>query len=237
MANSHAEAEDMLSAFEAAGQPLFVAYYRRSLPRFQRIRDWVHEGLIGESRHVHWTLMRPPSAQDLAGEKLWRTDPHEAPGGYFDDLACHGLDLLDFILGPIQEASGIRSNQQGLYAVPDAVAGTWRHRDGAQGTGCWNFGAHHSYDRAMIIGSAGRIEFSVFDEAPISLETRSISTAVEIPNPDPIQLYHVESMVRHLSGEERHSSMGASAARTAMVVDRLRSETAAYRSPSLKKAW
>src|SRR6202012_2474426 len=41
MAMSHAECLEMAEAFEKADLPLFVAYYRRSLPRFETVRAWI----------------------------------------------------------------------------------------------------------------------------------------------------------------------------------------------------
>jgi 1,5-anhydro-D-fructose reductase (1,5-anhydro-D-mannitol-forming) len=221
LAMSHAESVALVNAFRAAGQPLFVAYYRRSLPRFEQVRSWIAAGAIGGIRHVHWTLARTPTPADLAGEQGWRTDPNEAPGGYFDDLGCHGLDLFDFLVGPIVEASGVSHRQGGLYDVPDAVASCWRHADGVTGTGTWNFAAFERADEVRIVGSEGLIRFSVFEEAPLVLETKRGAQTVEIPNPDPIQLPHVGKMIRHLAGEGLHPSSGESAARTAWVMDRI----------------
>src|SRR5688572_4627706 len=39
MARSAAECRAMVEAFERARQPLFVAYYRRALPRFLKVRE------------------------------------------------------------------------------------------------------------------------------------------------------------------------------------------------------
>lgn len=221
MANSHPDALRMARAFEAAGQPLFVAYYRRSLPRFAQVKHWIDDGAIGEVRHVNWSLARVPTEGDLARCPNWRTDSKEAPGGYFDDLACHGLDLFDFLLGPIANAGGVSRNQLGLYAVPDAVAASWTHRSGATGSGFWNFGAFKPTDEVRITGSDGEVRFAIFDEAPVVLETRAGTQTLEIANPATIQLHHVEKMIRHLEGGEAHPSLGESAARTAWVMDRM----------------
>ncbi len=51
----------------------------------------------------------------------WRTDPTLAGGGYFVDLASHGLDLLMYLLGDISAVQGTAVNQQGLYPAEDAV--------------------------------------------------------------------------------------------------------------------
>lgn len=221
IANSHADALAMVRAFEEAGQKLFVAYYRRALPRFLQVKSWIDDGRIGDIRHVQWTLTRPPSPADLARRAAWRTDKEAAPGGYFDDLACHGLDLFDFMLGPIARAAGFSRNQQGLYEVPDAVTGSWVHESGATGSGLWNFGTSTAEDGVRIFGSDGEVRFAIFDEAALLLETASGTETLEIANPVPIQLHHVEQMMAHLAGGAAYSSTGANAARTAWVMDRI----------------
>ena len=87
---------------------------------------------------------------DLSGSYNWRTDPKIAPGGYFDDLASHGIDLFIYLLGKIQKASGISLNQQGLYAAKDAISACWLHQGGVTGVGVWNFGIE-PMDRVEIL--------------------------------------------------------------------------------------
>src|SRR6476619_383950 len=41
MARSFTECSQMIDAFERAGLPLFVAYYRRALPRFIKAKDLI----------------------------------------------------------------------------------------------------------------------------------------------------------------------------------------------------
>jgi predicted dehydrogenase len=221
MAPSHAECLAMLAAFERTGLPLFVAYYRRSLPRFEQVRAWLAEGRIGAPRHVHWQLARTPTPADLAGNHHWRTDQTIAPGGYFDDLASHGLNLFSHFFGTVTQATGSSANQQGLYSAPDAVAGSWRYESGVTGSGSWHFGAFERADRVEISGSAGKIEFSMFDEQPLALTTAADAERVEVANPDNIQLPHVMNMREHLAGRMRHPSCGDSAAHTAWIMDRI----------------
>jgi 1,5-anhydro-D-fructose reductase (1,5-anhydro-D-mannitol-forming) len=127
---------EMQQAFERAGLHLFVSYYRRSLPRFQQVRQWLQEGRIGEVRHLTWTLTKPPSEADRSGSDNWRTDPQIAGGGYFADLASHGFDLFQYLLGDIVEVAGFTARQAGLYAAEDAVSASWRFASGALGMGC-----------------------------------------------------------------------------------------------------
>jgi 1,5-anhydro-D-fructose reductase (1,5-anhydro-D-mannitol-forming) len=108
MARSHAECARMVDAFAAAGLPLFVAYYRRALPRFEQVRALLAEGRIGRPtslvyRYVH-TRRRPPGD--------WRLDPAVAGGGLFLDLGSHALDLFDWLLGPLGEVAGSAARER-----------------------------------------------------------------------------------------------------------------------------
>ena len=50
MARTYAECQQMIDACRRAGVPLWVAYYRRRLPRFLKIKALVESGAIGEVR-------------------------------------------------------------------------------------------------------------------------------------------------------------------------------------------
>lgn len=228
MALDPEECRVMSAAFAARGLPLFVSYYRRSLPRFLEVKQWLAQELIGSIREVRWHLVKPPAPRDLAREAHWRTDPLVAPGGYFSDLASHGLDLLQFLLGDIVAAHGIATNQQGLYRAEDAVSACWQFAGGALGSGSWNFGGDRREDGVTIIGSRGSIGFSVFDEAPLTLRANSVERSVFIENPPHIQLHHVESMIRHLQAGVPHPSPGTEAMKTTWAM----SEILGSRSPT-----
>src|SRR5438067_5233611 len=65
MARDHAECVAMIDACRAAGVPLFVAYYRRALPRFLKIKELIESGAIGEVRFVAITLYKTLTPQEL----------------------------------------------------------------------------------------------------------------------------------------------------------------------------
>ena len=46
MALNAAECQEMIDACHSAGVPLFVAYYRRALPRFVKVKELVDSGVI-----------------------------------------------------------------------------------------------------------------------------------------------------------------------------------------------
>ncbi|MDF9907592.1 UNVERIFIED_ORG: putative dehydrogenase [Pseudomonas reinekei] len=220
MALNAGQSREMQQVFADAGLHLFVSYYRRSLPRFRQVRQWLEEGRIGEVRHLSWTLTKAPSAADLAGGNNWRTDPAIAGGGYFADLASHGLDLFQYLFGDIVEVAGFTARQAGLYAAEDAVSATWRFASGALGMGCWNFVADRREDRVEVIGSKGRITFSVFDEHPVELHADE-HLSLTIVHHAHIQWHHVMGMNAHIRGEAQHPAMAEQALKTDWVMDRI----------------
>lgn len=134
MARSYKECQAMITACHEAGVPLNVAYYRRALPHFVKLRALIESGAIGEVRYARIELNQQlPSPEDP--DDNWRVDPEIAGGGLFYDLASHQLDLLDWLLGPIEAASGFAGNQAGQYAAEDIVSAAFRFASGAQGSG------------------------------------------------------------------------------------------------------
>ncbi len=219
---SYEDSIAIYDSFKNKNIPLFVAYYRRSLPRFNQVKTWIENKDIGEVRHISWFLSRTPNDKDLSGAYNWRTDPKIATGGYFDDLASHGLDLFTFLLGDINKATGLSHNQQQLYLAKDAISACWMHESGATGTGSWNFGCNKAEDRVEIFGSKGKIQFSVFEEKALILETNNKQQEVFIENPKNIQLYHIENMKKELlDGNFIHPSNGYTATRTSWIMDKI----------------
>ena len=222
MSPSYEESLAIYTSFKKKKIPLFVAYYRRSLPRFNQVKSWLENNEIGEVRHLNWNLHQAPGSLDLSGADNWRTKSHVAPGGYFDDLASHGLDLFAFLLGDIKEASGMSLNQQGLYSAKDAVAACWIHDSGITGTGSWNFGCDQSLDRVEIFGSQGKISFSVFEDEPLLLQQEEEIKEMFIENDRHIQYAHVKNMKKQLLDQNfNHPSNGTSALQTSWVMDKI----------------
>lgn len=221
LATHYQAALQINQAFEQAKQPLFVAYYRRSLPRFAQIQQWLTQQEIGQVRQINWLLTKTPSPLDLSGDDNWRTDATIAPGGYFDDLASHGLNLFCQWFGNIENVNAIADNQMGLYTAKDAISASWQHQSGVIGSGVWNFGCDRRDDKVEIFGEKGKISFSVFADNPIQLSNERGELNMVIDNPENIQLYHCKNMQRHLTGQLTHPSMGTDAVHTNFVLEQM----------------
>jgi predicted dehydrogenase len=216
MGMNFAECREMIEACQAAGVPLFVAYYRRSLPRFLKIKELLDTGAIGDVRGVRMTLYMPlPDVFD------WHYTPEVGGGGEFVDMGCHTLDFLDYVLGPIRSVAGFAGNLGGHYPAEDVVTGAFEFESGVQAVGIWSFTTFRTFDETEITGTMGRITFSSFDTAPVVLETAERVTEFAIDNPPHVHQPLTQTIVDELNGVGRCPSTGESGARTNWVMDRL----------------
>ena len=210
---------------EQTGIPCFVAYYRRYLPYFQKVKELALGGSIGKILSVQIRLTVPPREMDYNSNDLpWRLQPDIAgAGGYFYDLASHQIDLLQNMFGNIIEAEGFGTNMMGLYHVEDTINACFKFDNGLTGSGSWCFVAHDSArtDRIEIFGDKGMICFSVFDYTPIALHTSRGREEIVIANPPHVQLPLIQSIVNHLRGEERCMCDSVSATAANWVMDQI----------------
>jgi predicted dehydrogenase len=219
MALNYSECLEMIDKCEKMNVPLFVAYYRRALPRFVKIKEIISSGIIGDICSVEITFLKKPSENDIQGKSNWRVDPSIAGGGYFYDLASHQIDILQFYLGDIIDAKGFKVNQSNLYEAEDAVTASLHLPDNIIGSGIWNFNSYKEIDRTEIMGTKGSIVFSTFDNEPITIETNKGIEKISIANQLHIQLPLIQKIVNELLGKDKSPSTGYTGAQTNKVID------------------
>ncbi len=104
MATTLADADEMVAACSRAGVGLTVNYSFRYLPKIQKARRLVEEGVLGDLAGVqivshqfkdpgYWLGARSNSPDD------WRASREKCGGGYLIMNVCHTIDYLYFITG------------------------------------------------------------------------------------------------------------------------------------------
>jgi predicted dehydrogenase len=222
MAAKYKECVEMNKAASKNKLPLFVAYYRRALPYFLKVKELIEKQIIGNINLINIKYWSSPRQEDYnKGKQPWRLIPELSGGGYFYDLACHTLDILDYIFGPVKDASGRFLNKGGLYNVEDTVSASLEFESGIAVSGSWNFIANrmNETDVVEVLGSKGKIMFSTFAFTPIVVTGKDIITKYNPANPENIQYYLIKSIVEELHGKGKCPSDGVSAARTNRVMD------------------
>ncbi|MDB5198210.1 MAG: Gfo/Idh/MocA family oxidoreductase [Chitinophagaceae bacterium] len=171
MAVNAAAAQRMMNAAKDKNVKLVVAHYRREQPIFKRIKQLLAEKTIGDIRFARLEFYKKPlTKEELQIPKTaWRVDAAIAGGGLFHDLAPHQLDLMYYFFGEADTINGIAFNQEKLYNADDIVAGNIVFKTGVLFNGLWCFTVEENEEKdyCEIVGSKGKISFSVFGEPKI----------------------------------------------------------------------
>jgi 1,5-anhydro-D-fructose reductase (1,5-anhydro-D-mannitol-forming) len=223
MAMDHAQCVTMVKSCRAAGVPLWVGYYRRALPRFLKVRELVESGAIGPVRMVITRMLQrlPPQEQFVGGQAPWRADPARSGGGFFFEGACHTLDFLDFLFGPVESVRAFAANRGGAYRAEDVVTASLRFASGVHASGAWCYAADVDEEYNEIVGASGRIRFSTYTSVPIRLYRGDAVEEIPVGDPPHVHQPMIQSIVDELNGHGHAPSTGESAARTAWVMDEI----------------
>ena len=206
MAASYSECISMAEVAAKTKQPLYVAYYRRFLPYFGKVKEIIDSGRLGELLYASIDFHISPRAEDFRADTLpWRVDPGIAGAGYFYDLACHQLDLFDWFFGNVIVVNGSTYNRRGLYKAEDLVFARLQYASGLPVNANWCFVARNSEhkDVIRIFGTMGTLEFSTFDFTPVKLSIGDQTEEFMPDNPENIQYWFIKNMVEELQGPVR----------------------------------
>lgn len=219
MARHTPECDRMIEAFAAAGQKLFVAYYRRSLPRWEYLKEALEAGEIGRVTGLTYRLGLPKHLEPAA----WRVRVEQAGGGHFPDLASHGLDLLDWLLGPLEKVQGRAANLVSSYAAEDVVTAGFV-TGGVPGTMACNFASRIQEDLLILSGTKGEIRTPLLGHEPLLIETPQGLQRRDFMPPPHVTQPLIQACVDDLLGRGECPSTGASARRTSVVIDAILGE-------------
>lgn len=199
MATTYAECLAMVEASRRAGMPLYVAYYRRAMEYFKKVKQLVSDNALGKIGRVALGLRRPPSSADKGMPKPWRLEPAVSGGGYFVDMGAHQLDLLQFLFGSIERQESVVTNRGGWYEAEDRVDATFYFASGIVAHGTWDFAAPDGTedDFIEITGESGSLYFSTFSMVPIRLVSGKEEKFFPIPKPEVVE----EPMIGQITQE------------------------------------
>lgn len=132
MATRWQDGKEMVAACDQANVHLFVVKQNRRNATVQAVRRAVEGGRFGRiymvSVNVFWT--RPQEYYDSAA---WR-GTWEFDGGAFMNQASHYVDLLDWLIGPVESVQAYTATLARNIEVEDSGVLAIRWRNGALGT-------------------------------------------------------------------------------------------------------
>jgi len=105
LANSLAQAKEMVEAAEQAGTVNMVTFKYRRVPAVQLAKQLIAERRIGEVRHWRAVYLQD-WILDPQFPLVWRLQKDLAGSGALGDIGAHIVDLAQFLVGPITEVIG-----------------------------------------------------------------------------------------------------------------------------------
>ena len=132
MATRWEDGKRMVAACDAAGVRLFVVKQNRRNPTLQLLKQAVEKKRFGKiymvNINVFWT--RP---QDYYDSAKWR-GTWEYDSGAFMNQASHYVDLIDWIVGPVESVQAYTATLARDIEVEDSGVLSLRWRNGALGS-------------------------------------------------------------------------------------------------------
>jgi predicted dehydrogenase len=95
-----------------------VGYHNKFIGTFEEVKRLVSKGHLGDIQHFHGEAYGPVVIRKA--KETWRSDPKEG-GGCLMDYASHVIDLINYLVAPVNKVHG--SMLKSIYSgkVDDAV--------------------------------------------------------------------------------------------------------------------
>lgn len=211
MATRWADGIDMIKACDAANVKLFVVKQNRYQPALQLLKQAIEKHRFGKiylvQINVFWT--RPQSYYDQA---KWR-GTWEFDGGAFMNQASHYIDLLNWLIGPVQSVNAMMGTLGINMQAEDTGVLNIRWRSGTLGAMSVTMLTYPKNLEASltILGEKGTVKISGLSANQISHwefsdrdESDAIAEQLKIPLDRPAHAGHqtyYENVAKTLRGE------------------------------------
>jgi len=152
------QVKEMNEVAKKSGKVFGIMYNNRTNPLYQKVKDLVSSGELGEIKRTNWiitTWYRPQAYYDSGG---WRGTWEGEGGGVLLNQAPHQLDLWQWICGmPVRVRAFCHFGKYHNIEVEDDVTAYVEYENGATGVFITSTGETPGTDRLEIAGDRGKI--------------------------------------------------------------------------------
>lgn len=160
LANTLAEAKEMLRAVEKAGVKHYVNFNYRRVPAVALAKQLMADGRLGEIYHYHGAYLQD-WIMDPQFPLVWRLEKKYAGSGALGDIGAHAADLAQFLNADITEVVGFMTTFIKERPLVDAGPGAWGAK-GGRGKGKVTVDDETNFLARFKNGSAGVFESTRF---------------------------------------------------------------------------
>lgn len=132
IANSVGEGMKIAKICRDANVKLSIGFQRRRESQFRWVHEEINAGHFGKIVQAEANISRDRLGQFEAGH--WRYTAEGMPGGVMLQIGPHYIDVMEMLMGPIMEVSGMLSQLVLPGDNPDVAGLVMKHENGAVST-------------------------------------------------------------------------------------------------------
>jgi len=150
---------EMNDAARTSGKVFSIMYNQRANPLYQKLRELIHSGELGEIKRTNWIVTDTYRPQSYYNSSKWRATWEGEGGGVLINQALHQLDIWQWTTGCMPKS--VRAvTSVGKYhdiGVEDDVTAYVEYENGATGVFIASTGEAPGTNRFEIVGEHGKI--------------------------------------------------------------------------------
>ncbi len=182
-----ADAERLIKAHTNEAQVFAAMFNQRTNPGYQKIRELITDGSLGQVRRIQWTITDWFRSESYYASGGWRATWGGEGGGVLLNQCPHQLDLLQWMFGMPQKVRAFCNfGKYHNIEVEDEVTAYLEYENGATGVFTTTTGEAPGSNRLEVSAENG---FLVFDtsEAVIRIDWNEKSISQAIVENDPFE--------------------------------------------------
>lgn len=212
-----AECDAIEEAIRETNGKLCIAYYRRALPRFEKMREIAQGDLIGD---VHLVEVRQFKRPNDVSAQSWKTDPKIGGGGSFVDMQTHTLDWLGYLYGHPKQIKGQKKQLLDLHAAEDFVS-FLADFGAVTVSGLFNYSASFDEEYVLLHGTKGTAKMGFFCASDIKLVIDETVQTINLPDPAHVHQPFIEKVVGHFLDDTPNPCSAKSGRLSTELVERI----------------
>jgi predicted dehydrogenase len=183
-----ADCQRLIAAHKSKKQVFAAMFNQRTDTFYQKIREMVREGALGEIRRVTWTITDWFRTEAYYASGGWRATWAGEGGGVLLNQCPHNLDLYQWIFGMPDKVRGFcQIGRHHDIEVEDDVTAYFEYKNGMTGVFITSTGEAPGANRLEISGENGRLVYEggrlsfVRNEVPMTKFSRTTEESFSRP--------------------------------------------------------
>jgi len=188
-----ADCERLIAAHTNRDQVFAAMFQMRAMPMFQKIRQLVNSGELGEIRRTNWIITTWYRTEAYYASGGWRATWEGEGGGVLLNQCPHTLDLFQWICGmPVRLRAWCGLGKYHTIEVEDEVNAYLEYENGATGLFATSSSEAPGTNRLEIAGDLGKLVCE--DDSVLFIRNKTDARAFSKTSPDRFACPEVENV-------------------------------------------